>query len=71
MCKQNFCVTTVQQLIKFIKKSEKITNVVLILLHIYIKFQDQNHRNERVIKNKISNKSNLINLSEISLFWYS
>jgi hypothetical protein len=34
----------------FIKKSENFTNVLLIILHLYIKVQDQIHRNEREIK---------------------
>jgi hypothetical protein len=35
---------------KFIKKTEKFTDVLLILLHLCVKFQDQIHRNERAVK---------------------
>jgi hypothetical protein len=62
------CNHCANKLTKFIKK---FTYVLLIILHLYIKFQDQNHRNKRAVKKTISDRSNLANLSEISLFWYS
>jgi hypothetical protein len=37
-------------IIKFIKRSKKFIDVLLILLYLYIKFQHQIHRNERAIK---------------------
>jgi hypothetical protein len=41
------CNHCANKLTKFIKK---FTYVLLIILHLYIKFQDQNHRNERVVR---------------------
>jgi oligoendopeptidase F len=46
------CNHRANELTKFIKKSEKFTNVLLILFYLYIKFQDQNHRNERAVKKR-------------------
>jgi hypothetical protein len=44
------CNHRAKELTKFIKNLKKITDVLLILLHLYIKFQDQIHRNERAVK---------------------
>jgi hypothetical protein len=41
----------------------------LILLHLFIKFQVQIPSNKGAVK-KISNRSKLINMLEISLFYY-
>jgi hypothetical protein len=44
------CIRCANELTKFIKNLKKFTDVLLILLHLYIKFQDQIHRNERAVK---------------------
>jgi hypothetical protein len=44
------CNHRANKLTKFIKKSENFTDVLLILLHLYIKFQDQIHRKEKAVK---------------------
>jgi hypothetical protein len=41
------CNHCANELTKFIKK---FTYVLLIILHLYIKFQDQNHRSKRAVK---------------------
>jgi protein-disulfide isomerase len=44
------CNHCANELTKFIKKTKKIIDVLLMILHVYIKFPDQNHRNKRVVK---------------------
>jgi hypothetical protein len=53
------CNHRINELTHFIRKSKKIADVLLTLLHLYIKFQDQIHRNERAIK-KINVLTDLI-----------
>jgi hypothetical protein len=66
------CNHRTNKLTKFIKESEKITDVLLILLHLYIKFQDPIHGNERALK-KIKILTNLTSqiCQKFIFFWYS
>jgi hypothetical protein len=62
------CKHCVNELTKFIKKSEKITDVLLILLHLYIKFQDQIHYSLAIPKKRNSDRFVRLDLSEIVFF---
>jgi hypothetical protein len=47
---------------------KKFTHILLILLHLCIKFQDQIYRMKEQYKDKKIERYKLINLSEISFF---
>jgi hypothetical protein len=50
MGKKFLCNQRANELIKFIKNLNFFIDILLILLYLYIKFQDQNHGDEIPVK---------------------
>jgi hypothetical protein len=53
---------------RWLKNLKEYTHILSIIYHLCIKFQIQYLNNEGIVKNKISDISKFINLSEISSF---